>query len=99
MPSKSIRRKTVVLLLLASLLAASGAFAAARPRAESAQPAQATEGLFSHVWSLLTGLWTKEGCHIDPSGGHCNPTPSPSPSGPLKAGCHIDPSGVPRCDP
>ncbi|HEX9940505.1 MAG TPA: hypothetical protein VGG03_00700 [Thermoanaerobaculia bacterium] len=101
MPTPSLRRATVV-LLLAGLLAASGAFAAARPGPANPCPAQLSWplslDLFSRAWNFLTNAWTKEGCRIDPSG-HCisSPTPQPPSTNQAKEGCQIDPSGRPHC--
>jgi hypothetical protein len=60
---------------------------------------------FSGFWRVLVGLWTKNGCQMDPDG-HCLPaTPtkngcSADPNGiclPTKNGCQVDPNG--RCLP
>jgi len=42
---------------------------------------------FSGLWSLLVGLWTKNGCSLDPDG-------SCLPAAPTKNGCSVDPSGI-----
>lgn len=73
MSSPSLRCKVIVLLLCA-LLTASGAFAAPVPLE-----------ILSRAWGLITSLWTKTGCHIDPLG-RCTPEPQ-------KTGCGVDPNG------
>ncbi len=47
--------------------------------------------LFAGAWRLLTRIWSKEGCMIDPHGG-CLPKPNAG-SG-SNAGCLVDPHGV-----
>src|SRR5262249_5985695 len=87
----SMRRKTVlVLFLLAALLAAPLASAAPPP---GGSPPVAASGVgvipdvLSQFWSYLKGIWSKEGCHIDPDG-RCVTTA-------VGSGCQIDPNG--RC--
>jgi hypothetical protein len=59
------------------------------------------EQLRTGLWSWLRGVWTKEGCTIDPSGRPaCRHTsagdPAPtSPTSNADAGCTIDPGGSP----
>lgn len=76
--SNSLRHKTAILLLTASL---------AMPWAASAAPIP-LEAL-SRAWSLLASLWSGQkndtGCHIDPSGSCVKPA--------ADTGCGIDPSG------
>jgi hypothetical protein len=89
-------RRTLVLLLLAAVLAAPWASAAGL-RSESSRPAKAVESiswdLLDGVWSFLRSVWETEGCHIDPSGTCDSGTPTPPQT---KGGCHIDPDGVCR---
>jgi hypothetical protein len=92
MRSASPHRKIVLVAALLLLMAAPGA--SAGPRYESGHPARISDFL-SYAWSLLTGFWTKEGCHIDPSGSYCSPQTVLTPSADI--GCNIDPDG--RCLP
>lgn len=71
-----MRRLRVPVLVLLALLAA--------PWSAAADPAD----LFSRLLRLLSGLWEKEGCIIDPNG-RCAPV--------TDAGCLIDPDG--QCAP
>src|SRR4051794_24665638 len=66
MSSCSLCRRTLVLLLAATLAAswASAAGPKARPVPKAAAPAH--QDLLSRAWSLLASLWGEEGCHIDP---------------------------------
>ena len=97
MPTLSLRRKVVVLLLLSTL--ATAPWAAAGPRWENPRAGQAAAflvfDLVSRAWSSLAGLQPKEGCDIDPSGG-CLTGASPAPPPATEEGCHIDPSGICR---
>jgi hypothetical protein len=99
MMPRPFRRTTILLLLIA--LFATPLVSAAGPRAaESARPVQALEpgqiDLLNRLWNTLRGLWSKEGCHIDPDG-RCltSPSPQPPPTFTTDTGCHIDPDG--RC--
>ena len=69
-----MRRLRVPVLVLLTLLAA--------PWSAAAEPGD----LFSRFLRLLSGLWEKEGCIIDPHG-RCAPVSA-------DAGCTIDPSGA-----
>src|SRR5437762_14067259 len=93
MRTASLRRKTVVLLLIAVL--AVPLASAAGPHSESSGPASAALlsplELLDHFWSFLRGAWSKEGCNIDPSG-LCS-TGTSQPPVQTKEGCHIDPDG------
>jgi len=88
-----MRRKTVLVVLVALLLTTP--WASAAPRQGRGGPVTAfgilVPDVLSQAWSFLTGLWSKEGCHIDPDGQYV-PAPAPLPT---KEGCHIDPNG--RC--
>jgi len=97
----SLRRKTAVLLLTASL---------ATPWAASAAPAP--RDVLSRAWSLLASLWSGHksadtGCGIDPNGctkpvaeTGCGIDPDgcikPAATAPADTGCGIDPSGICR---
>jgi hypothetical protein len=96
MPSPSLRRRTLVLLLAAALAtpwaSAAGAKAPAAPRAT----ATAHQDFLSRAWSLLASLWGEEGCHLDPNGrcraAAAQPVP---PRVHTDTGCNLDPNG--RC--
>ena len=95
MRSTSLRLK---IALVAVLLLTTTPWASAGPRPGSGHTARISGEVMipeflSRAWSLLTGLWTKEGCQIDPSG-RCLPAAPPLPT---KEGCQIDPGG--RCQP
>ncbi|HEV8577890.1 MAG TPA: hypothetical protein VGX68_02310 [Thermoanaerobaculia bacterium] len=85
---------------LALALTASGALA--KPRQKPEPPRQipasaATEDVFSRLLGWLGGLWTKEGCVIDPSG-QCKESSGTTvapPDSHVDAGCGIDPNGGP----
>jgi hypothetical protein len=97
MRSTSPRLKIVLVAVL--FLLTTAPWASAGPWHGSGHPAMSSaDGIvipdfLSRAWRLLTGIWTKEGCNIDPSG-RCLPAPAPLPT---KEGCHIDPNG--RCLP
>ena len=94
MSTSSMRRKVLVLLLLSAVLAAPGAFAGHRPQkpraVNRAEPAPLA--LVSRAWTLLTSLWSKTGCQIDPSG-RCASDPVQQPLPTADIGCNIDPNG------
>ena len=97
------RRKTAVLAVTLTL-ALPWCAAAARPSLtppalrETSAP---LELLRAGFWSWLRGVWTKEGCSIDPGGKPvCGPASagSPEPAAPTNnadVGCSIDPGGSP----
>jgi len=93
MRTASLRRKTVVLLLIAVF--AVPLASAAGPRSESSGPATAVAlspmEMLGHLWSFLRGAWSKTGCHLDPNG-QCT-TGTSQPTVQTKEGCHLDPSG------
>ncbi|HKI03232.1 MAG TPA: hypothetical protein VKK31_14740 [Thermoanaerobaculia bacterium] len=94
MSTSSLRRKVLVLLLLASVLAAPGAFAGPRRPVKSPEPVP--RALVSRAWSFLASLWSKTGCNIDPDGrciGDAGKLPLPQDH--ADTGCQIDPNG--RC--
>jgi hypothetical protein len=92
------RRCQAALLLTLTLLTTSGAWAASGPAGrKNEHPAvvkPASASLLGRAWNLLTALWDKEGCGIDPDG-RCI---APAPVVPAQAdtGCGIDPNG--RCN-
>jgi len=109
----SMRRKTVVVLFLLAALLTTAPWASAAPRHGGGRPARASvvgaiPDVLVQAWRFLTGIWNKEGCHIDPNGrcvtnavdtgchidpdGRCITMAAPLPA---KEGCHIDPDG--RC--
>lgn len=87
-----MRRKTVLIVLAALLLTAP--WASAAPRHGTAGPVTAfgigIPDVLDQAWSFLKGLWSKEGCHIDPNG-RCITSSTPASS--ADSGCHIDPNG------
>ena len=100
-----VPRRTVLLLLVAVLIAMPWAASAAGP--QSPRPARALQAgeldlfSFSRIWSFLTrkngcgidpdGLCApKNGCEVDPNG-HCLPHGSSLVTG--DNGCGLDPSG------
>jgi hypothetical protein len=87
-------RRKIVLLLLAALLLAPWALGAA-PHTPRPTAAHVSGGpaLLGHLWGLLTALWNETGCHIDPGGG-C----TQAPAAPADEGCHIDPSGCAKAE-
>jgi hypothetical protein len=91
MKTSSSRKASIVLVAL--FLVTTAVSAEPRPvaRAHSARIAGLSSvESFSGFWSVLVGLWTKNGCSADPSG-ICLPT------APAKNGCSLDPNG--RCLP
>lgn len=78
-------RHIAFVLVLATVLASPVLGAGPGARGKT-RPASFT----AFVLDLLEGLWMKEGCGIDPSGG-CAPIQP-------KAGCVIDPNGRCRVD-
>ena len=103
----SSSRKAFV-VLVAFFLTTTAVSAEPRPgaRAHSARIAGLSSvESFSGFWSVLVGLWAKNGCSADPDGS-CLPT-APTKNGcsldpdghclPTKNGCQVDPSG--RCLP
>jgi hypothetical protein len=95
MPSPSLRRKIVCLLLLSTLVATPWATAGPRPESPRRAGAPAFSlvlDLVSRAWSRLTDIQTKEGCYIDPNG-RCLNGASPAPPPAAETGCYIDPNG------
>ena len=87
MPRSAISRAALLLVLL---LVAVPALQAAPIRAE-AGPAPAAWDLFAQVWDFLTGVWSPNGCEVDPDG-RCQPRPT---TVEIDNGCEVDPNG--RC--
>jgi len=84
---------TLALVLASSLAMAAPRHGVSSPKA--AAGSSTAEMLFSHLWGWLTGMWSKEGCVIDPNG-HCKPgsgTTVAPPGDSGDEGCIIDPSG------
>jgi hypothetical protein len=81
----SLRRKIVLLLLVAVLATPWASAASLLP--ESPRVAQALDSvpLVGSVWRLLRSVWNEEGCRIDPNGQCAS----------MKEGCRLDPDG--RC--
>jgi hypothetical protein len=88
MKTSSSRKASIVLVALFLVTTAVSAESRPGARAHSARIAGLSSvESFSGFWSVLVGLWTKNGCQVDPDG-RCLPT---------KNGCSVDPSG--RCLP
>jgi hypothetical protein len=89
MNNVSIRRKTILLLVLVALVTTPWA-SAASPKPASPRWMQAVEDvpLLGNFWSFLRSAWDKEGCNIDPNG-RCIKETTQDP----KIGCNIDPNG------
>jgi hypothetical protein len=93
-----IRRHTVVVLVVATLLGVSAAPASAfrgvEPSSEPRPAVRSAMDLFRHLESLLRRIWSKNGCQIDPWG-TCETDPASNGfSTPVnKEGCSIDPWG------
>jgi hypothetical protein len=99
-PSRRLRVLFILLLTLIVLVSPS-AWARGGGAVRNEQPAKVSKpsppDLLGRAWTLLTGLWAKEGCGIDPDG-HCTTRPTaPAPVVPeqVDTGCGIDPDG--RC--
>src|SRR4029077_15027124 len=92
MRTASVRRKTLLVLLTAILVAPWASAASLQPVSPRSVQAvgPAPLELFNRFWNFLRSVDSKEGCNIDPDG-RCRSQNS----GPTKAGCDIDPNG--RC--
>lgn len=93
MPRSAMSRAALLLVLV---LFAVPALQAAPNRAEagpapSAPVAQAAWDLVTQAWDYLVGIWSANGCGLDPSGS-CQPRPSTTD---VDNGCGLDPSGRP----
>jgi hypothetical protein len=93
MLTASVRRKTLLVLLVAILVTPWASAASLHPVAPRSVQAlgPAPLELFSRIWSFLRNAISDAGCDIDPNGGWTSQTPRPQ----TKAGCDIDPDG--RC--
>lgn len=78
--------RSLLILVFAAFLATSPA-AQARPVHDDA-PASS---VFERIWSLVSGLWSKNGCRLDPNG-YCVSGLGEGGST-TENGCQIDPSG------
>jgi hypothetical protein len=87
-------RRTTILLLLMAFLAAPWA-SAAGIRSESPNPERVVEltswDFLDGVWSFLQSVLSKSGCSANPDGLCTSDTTQPPPQ--AKTGCHIDPTG------
>lgn len=95
MKTPSSRKALVVLVVLTLATAA----ASAEPLSGTwSHPTRIVSSFsmdsFARLWSVLTGLWTKNGCSVDPDG-RCLPGSSSTVT--TDNGCQVDPSG--RCLP
>ena len=96
-------RKVAALVVTLVLALPWSATAARRPASDPGIPAirvpAPLEVLRSGLWGWLRGVWTKEGCGLDPSGRPaCGPTSATVPEAPASntdVGCSIDPGGSP----
>ena len=93
MPRSAIFRAALLLVLL---LVAGPALQAEPTRAEaerasSASAAQVAWDLVTQAWNYLVGIWSTNGCGLDPSGS-CQPRPITTNA---DNGCGLDPSGRP----
>jgi hypothetical protein len=90
MPIASLRRKTLLILIVTVLAAPEFSVAGLQP--EHSRSLKPTEGasleLFDRIWNFLQKVQAKEGCNIDPNG--CTPQ---DPRSQPKEGCRIDPNG------
>lgn len=93
----ALRRRTLVALALAALLAIlpSAALGQSRGASSGSRVDAAFTGspVLGSAWRWLTGLWPSIGCKIDPNGSSCGPQGSAG----AQAGCMIDPNGVVYC--
>jgi hypothetical protein len=80
----------VLLVLLSGFTVVSPAAAEPRPGPALSPLATALERL----WSLVSVVWLKNGCGLDPDGACAPAAPATT-----ENGCWIDPSGVRRCEP
>jgi hypothetical protein len=76
------------------LRAAPAAPRKSHPRQAIQAIAPAPLDLLGRSWSFLKGLWSEEGCRIDPDG-RCLTGAPQAPQPRTDTGCMIDPSG--RC--
>jgi hypothetical protein len=84
-------RHLTLAILLASILLSTAALARPLPGPSprrTVAAASAPLDLFGRLWSFLSGLWSKNGCSVDPNG-LCTPSPTPT----SENGCGADPDG------
>ncbi|HTQ78565.1 MAG TPA: hypothetical protein VMM92_01105 [Thermoanaerobaculia bacterium] len=95
MPSRSLRRRTLVLLLAATLAASwvTAATAAGLGVQKAAPPVH--QDLFSRAWSFLSGLWGEERFNLYQKHGIAGPIRPTPPRADTDTGCNVDPDG--RC--
>jgi hypothetical protein len=92
----SLRRKTVLLLLVAVLATPWASAASLQPEGPRVTQALDSVPLFGPVWRMLQNAWAKAGCMIDPDGRCVKEGCMIDPDGRCaKAGCRLDPDG--RC--
>jgi hypothetical protein len=93
MRTASLRRSTLLFLLVAALAASSAS--AAGPRSAGLGPARAVEpaslSFVDRVVSLLRSVWSPVGCILDPDG-RCS-TGTLRPPIHTDEGCNLDPNG------
>lgn len=92
MRNASIRRKITLLVVVVGLAAPWETASAAGLLRENPRAEPAVLEILGRLWSVVQGVFSKTGCHIDPSGRCTQP-----PSSQTKAGCNIDSNG--RCTP
>lgn len=88
------RRKVGVLLLVAVLLAPWAAAAEPGTGAEH-QGSRSPWALLAQLWSVVTALWSNNGCSMVPYGVCGDGSTAPEPTENLNNGCSVDPFG--RC--
>jgi hypothetical protein len=93
MLTASVRRKTLLVLLVTVLATPWASAASLQPVSPGALQAvgPAPLELFSRVWSFLRNAISEAGCNIDPNGCCMSQTSRLQ----TKEGCNIDPNG--RC--
>lgn len=79
--------RSILILVFAAFLAASPA-AQARPLHHNDAPASS---MLQRIWSLVSGLWSKNGCRLDPNG-YCV-TGLGEGGSTTENGCVIEPNG------
>jgi hypothetical protein len=90
----------VVMLVLALPWSATAArLPVSDPERPAIQALAPLEALRSGFWGWLRGVWTKEGCGLDPGGKPaCGTTSATVPEAPMSnadVGCSLDPGGSP----
>jgi hypothetical protein len=89
---RSAAFRIAVLLIVALLFA--GSTLQAAPRRADAEPGRTAAAapawdLLVQVWDFFTGIWSNNGCEVDPDG-RCAPGPAlPQ----IDNGCEADPNG------